>query len=277
MSKDENKDNNLTEKIIHSVLTPILYVPALILLLIYLFAMNLEKLLFIDKKLPYCKKKFGVWKSYNINYKDYYQKINPWSFLNIIFNEDKACSGSSNFVTYYLGKYYYNMTLLPSNKLHDFLKNWLRPNDETVSSLKSLLKKQKIIDPKTGKSTNPNYSAKDIFSNIGFGKLFLLNNLVMVFGIPFVLLFVSLFYNFFSAINNIESFGVLMLMILAFLLCAIHVIGHFIMYVYWLLTGYNNNVYKLMKASVHKENWRNNYLFLFLLLVIIIEGSIWIK
>ena len=49
------------------------------------------------------------------------------------------------------------------------------------------------------------------------------------------------------------------------------------MYVYWLLTGYNNNVYKLMKASVHKENWRNNYLFLFLLLVIIIEGSIWIK
>ena len=45
MSKDENKDNNLSE-IIHSVLISIIYAPALILLLIYLFAMNLKIIIY---------------------------------------------------------------------------------------------------------------------------------------------------------------------------------------------------------------------------------------
>jgi len=66
------------------------------------------------------------------------------------------------------------------------------------------------------------------------------------------------------------------LMIVALLLCAIHIIGHMGMYVYWLLTGYNDNVYKIMKASVHKDNWRSNYLFLFLILVIVFELNIWL-
>ena len=148
----EKKETSMVEKIIHAVLAPLVYTPLIMLALIYLFSMNMEKFLYIDKKLPYCKKNFaGVWKSYNINYKDYYRKMNPWSIFNFIFNEDKSCSGGGNFLSYYLGKYYYNMILLPSNKLHYFLKYWLSPDSITIDKMKKLIGRSPEVNIK-----NPN-------------------------------------------------------------------------------------------------------------------------
>jgi hypothetical protein len=274
----EKKETSMVEKIIHAVLAPLVYTPLIMLALIYLFSMNMEKFLYIDKKLPYCKKNFaGVWKSYNINYKDYYRKMNPWSIFNFIFNEDKSCSGGGNFLSYYLGKYYYNMILLPSNKLHYFLKYWLSPDSINIDKMKKLISRSPEVNIKNpNKPMKVNFSAKDIFTTTAFFKQFLLNTLTMLLAIPFSISFVSIFYSFYSAINNIEGFGVLLLIILAALLFSFHIFGHVGLYIYWLFSGYNNNVYKLMKASVHKDNWRTNYLIMFFLIVAVIELKIWV-
>ena len=222
--------------------------------------------MFLDKRIPFCEKnRWGVWKSYNINYKDYYTGLkNPWSFFNIIFKEDRSCSGTSNIFSYYLGKYYYNMVLLPSNRIHKIFKSVLVPNKDVVEKLRNIVERQP-----------PNYGAKDIFTNISFFKHFLLIIPFVLIIIPILTVFGSLFYNFKSSISNIEGMGVLFLFVWALILSSVHLIGHLGMYVYWLLFNYNDNVSKLMKVLINSKNWQHNFYWLFLAMIVLMEVYIW--
>lgn len=258
-------ETSKTSKIIHSILAPIIYAPLLLLSLIYICASIIDKNMFLDKRIPFCKKnRWGVWKSYNISYKDYYTKINPWSFLNIVFKEDKSCSGGTNIFSYYLGKYYYNMVLLPSNRVHKIFQSIVSPKKDIIEELKNVTERQ-----------SPNYGAKNIFTNMAFFKHFLLIIPFVLIIVPILTLFGSLFYNFKSAISNIEGMGVLFLLLWALIFSTVHLLGHLGIYVYWLLFNYNDNVSKLMKVLINSKNWQYNFYWLFLAMIVLMEVYIW--